>query len=161
MRHGLDAQSKHYDAATSSERVSTAVNASAAAYTASADASRARQAHRDHESDVDVDSSDSDSSGSGRDDLTVHVAVTVFEDDANDLNSESEEVVVSVDRLLQYRVQGGVPQYSVRWVGGRDDSWEPEDEMSPALVRVFWRGSTSREGQGPTGFQRGKRKKKE
>jgi hypothetical protein len=63
-------------------------------------------------------------------DLTVHVAVavTVFEDDLN--NVDSEEAVVGV-------VHGGVPHYSV---GARDDSWEPEDEMSPALVQVFWRG---------------------
>jgi hypothetical protein len=139
------------------ERVSTAVNASAAAYNASAAAS-AERARRNDTRDVDVDSSDSSASGS--DDVTVHaVAVTVCKDDLN--GSNSEEAVVGVDRLLQYRVHGGVPQYSVRWVGPRADSWEPEDDMSPALVRVFWRGATSRAGKGSDGLRGGKRKKGE
>jgi hypothetical protein len=146
MRHGLAAQSEHYDAATSSERVAAAVNASAAAYDASAAAGKAGRAHRDQEDDMDVDSiasaSDNDTP------IVPRAAATTTVDEVH----ESDEEVFAVDRLMEYRVRGGESQYFVRWEAGpTHDSWEPEDEMPPALVRLFWRGPTARGGKGVAG----------
>jgi hypothetical protein len=148
MRHGLGAQSKHYDAATSSERVATAINASATAYDASAGAGSAGRAaasmfagpmksvgsvgpvmrervpvtvcdvDRNSDSVDNASASDSDDSSSARAAPAVAAptgagaAVQVADD------SESEEQVFAVDRLLQFRVRGGEPQYFVRWASG-------------------------------------------
>jgi hypothetical protein len=75
-------------------------------------------------------------------------------------DSDSEEAVFAVDRLLQFCVRGGEPQYFVRWASGADDdSWEPEHEMPPKCVRLFWRGPTSR-GAATAGVVGGTRKRK-
>jgi hypothetical protein len=194
LRHGLGAQGKHYDAATSSERVAAAINASARAYDASAGAGSAGRAvastiagpvksvgsvpvgpvmrervpatvrdvgrKGDASDDSDVGASDSDDSSSAQAAPATAAAASGAGHNAAVANdSDSEEPVFVVDRLLQFRVRGGEPQYFVRWAtGAEDDSWEPEDEMPQALVRLFWRGPTARGGKGATGVRGGKRK---
>ena len=44
-----------------------------------------------------------------------------------------------VDHILAHRTQGKQRQYLVRWLGygPEHDSWEPERNISPALLRTF------------------------
>jgi hypothetical protein len=111
FRHGLDAQTNHYAAATSSERSAAAVSALATAFAAVPAA-------------AETDCSDGEEA----------------DDDSGAPSPSNEAAVFAVEALLQYRVRGGEHQYLVRWAtGAGDDSWEPEDELPQACVREFWR----------------------
>jgi DNA invertase Pin-like site-specific DNA recombinase len=57
--------------------------------------------------------------------------------------SENDELILGnnniypVDKLLDIRILNGKTQYLVKWEGNYDNTWEPEENINPSLIRSF------------------------
>ena len=66
-----------------------------------------------------------------------------------------------VDKLLRYKYVNGRKHFRVKWLGHSERSWEPEENLPPALVRQFHitktqKGTTRKVAKKPTCLQKTK-----
>ncbi len=57
-------------------------------------------------------------------------------------NTSNQEPVYYVERIVNVKIQGGLPLYEVKWQGytSKDNTWEPSGHLSKEVRRVFLLG---------------------
>lgn len=49
----------------------------------------------------------------------------------------SDDNIGYVEKLIRYRYQKGKKYFLVKWIGYREKTWEPEDNINPALIQKY------------------------